>query len=155
MHSQILAPIVALVAWTLVMMVWMMAVRLPALKKAGIDMSKASGGHPGILDGKIPDKAQWPAHNYIHLAEQPTLFYAVALTLALLGQGNGMNATIAWAYVGLRVLHSLVQATVNKISLRFPLFVLASLALLMLTVHAGMAIWHDRPVPMVEGVASL
>ncbi|MBX3565039.1 MAG: MAPEG family protein [Sphingomonas sp.] len=154
MHTEILSPVVALIAWTLVMLVWTMAVRLPALKKAGIDMSKASGGHPGILDGKIPDKAQWPAHNYIHLVEQPTLFYAVCFALALLGQGDGMNATIAWIYVGLRVLHSLVQATFNKISIRFLLFVLSTLALMALTLHAGIAILHDAPAPLVQNVAS-
>ena len=142
MHSEILSPVVALVAWTLVMLVWTMAVRMPALKKAGIDMSKARGGRPGLLDTMLDEKAQWPAHNYIHLVEQPTLFYAVALALAVMGQGDGMNATIAWVYVALRVLHSLVQATFNKISIRFSLFVLSTLALIALTLHAGMAIWH-------------
>jgi hypothetical protein len=136
------------------MLVWTMAARLPALKRAGIDMTKVSGGHPGILDGKIDAKAQWPAHNYIHLAEQPTLFYAVALVLALLGQGDGVNAMIAWAYVGLRVLHSLVQATVNKIAIRFPLFILSSLVLVALTLHAGMAVWQDQSAQLVESVAS-
>lgn len=155
MHSEILAPVVALIAWSLVMMIWMMAIRMPALRKAGIDMSKARGGRPGLLDTMLDEKAQWPAHNYIHLMEQPTLFYAVALTLALLGQGDGLNATIAWIYVGLRVLHSIVQATFNKIAIRFTLFVLSSLALIALTLHAGKAVWHDRPAPLVESVASL
>jgi len=140
MHSQILAPVVALVAWSLVMLVWMMMVRMPALKKAGIDMSKARGGRPGILDGMVDERAQWPAHNYIHLMEQPTLFYAISLTLALLEQGNGINAWIAWGYVGLRILHSLVQATFNKVAIRFSLFVLSTLALMALTLHAGIAI---------------
>ena len=142
MHAEILKPVVALVAWSLVMLIWMMAIRMPALKRAGIDMSKARGGRPGILDGMLDEKAQWPAHNYIHLMEQPTLFYAICLTLALAGWGDGMNAIIAWVYVGLRVLHSLVQATFNKVAIRFSLFVLSTLALLALTVHAGMAVWH-------------
>ncbi|MBC9031204.1 MAPEG family protein [Sphingomonas sp. JC676] len=142
MHSQILAPVVTLVAWTIIMCVWMMAIRLPALKKAGIDMSKARGGRPGILDGMIDERAQWPAHNYNHLMEQPTLFYAIALALALLGSGNGMNAWIAWAYIGLRIAHSIVQATFNKISVRFPLFVLSTVALAALTLHAGLALLH-------------
>ncbi len=79
MNRDILQPMVVLAAWTLVMLVWTMVVRFPAMKKAGIDLSKARGGRPGVLDGVIEDKAQWPAHNYIHLVEQPTLFYAVAL----------------------------------------------------------------------------
>lgn len=142
MHSQIIAPVVALVAWSLVMLVWMMAIRVPALKKAGIDMSKARGGRPGILDGMVDERAQWPAHNYIHLMEQPTIFYAICLALALLGAGDGINAWIAWAYVGLRILHSLVQATFNKVAIRFSLFVLSTLALVALTLHAGIALLH-------------
>jgi hypothetical protein len=140
MHSQIIAPVVALVAWSLVMLVWMMAIRMPALKRAGIDMSKARGGRPGILDTLVDERVQWPAHNYIHLMEQPTLFYAICLTLALLGAGDGFNAAIAWAYVALRVLHSLVQATFNKVAIRFSLFVLSTLALVALTLHAAIAL---------------
>ena len=143
MHSEILQPVVVLIAWSLVMMVWMIIVRLPAMKKAGIDLAKARGGRPGALDGTIPDQAQWPAHNYIHLMEQPTLFYAVALVLAFAGAGDGVNAMIAWAYVLLRIVHSIVQATVNIVAIRFPLFALASLCVLGLTIHAGSRILHD------------
>ncbi len=142
MHSAILAPVVALVAWSLVMLLWMMAIRLPALKKAGINMSKARGGRPGILDTMLDERAQWPAHNYIHLMEQPTLFYAIALALALLGAGNGINAWIAWAYVALRIAHSLCQATFNRVAVRFPLFVLSTFALMALTLHAGLTLLH-------------
>lgn len=142
MHYEILKPVVVLIAWTLVMCVWMMAVRMPALKKAGIDMSKARGGRPGILDSMVPEQAQWPAHNYNHLMEQPTLFYAVALTLALTGTGNGLNAYLAWAYVAIRIIHSIVQATFNKIAIRFSLFVLSTLVLFALTLHAAMAVFH-------------
>lgn len=146
MRSEILAPVVALIAWTLVMLVWMFVARTPAMKKAGIDVMKISGGHPGALDGVVEARAQWPAHNYMHLVEQPTLFYAIALTLALLGQGDGVNATIAWAYVGLRILHSLVQATFNRIAVRFTLFALSTLALMMLTFHAAMTVWQFDPL---------
>ncbi|KQS01420.1 hypothetical protein ASG11_17250 [Sphingomonas sp. Leaf357] len=141
MQSEILKPVVVLIAWSLVMWAWMIAVRLPAMKKVGIDLSKARGGKPGVLDGVVPDEAQWPAHNYMHLMEQPTLFYAVALVLALTGTGNGFNAALAWAYVGLRIVHSIVQATFNKISIRFALFLLSSLVLIALTLHAAMAVF--------------
>jgi hypothetical protein len=142
MHSPILAPVVALVAWTLVMLVWLVIKRAPALKQAGIDVRKARGGRPHGLDGVLPDQVQWPAHNYMHLVEQPTVFYAICLTLAVMGQGGGVNAGFAWAYVGLRVLHSLVQATSNRIAWRFPLFLLSTLALIALTLHAGIALLH-------------
>ncbi len=136
MSSEILKPVAVLIAWSLVMLVWMVAARLPAMKKAGIDLNKAVGGRPGALDGVVEDKAQWPAHNYIHLMEQPTLFYAVALLLAVAGMGNGFNATLAWAYVLLRIAHSLLQATVNIIRFRFLLFALSSLCLMGLSLHA-------------------
>ncbi|MBN8807680.1 MAG: MAPEG family protein [Sphingomonas sp.] len=144
MHSEILKPVVVLIAWTLVMLVWLVATRLPAMKSAGVDINKLVGGKGGDADGVLPAKAQWKAHNYNHLLEQPTLFYAVALVIAFTGTGDGLNATIAWAYVALRIAHSLWQATVNKVNVRFLLFALATLCLVALTLHAAMAVfgWH-------------
>jgi hypothetical protein len=141
MHSEILKPVAVLVAWSLVMLVWMVAARMPAMKKAGIDINKVVGSRPGQLDGVVADKAQWPAHNYIHLMEQPTLFYAVALVIAFTGTGNGLNATIAWGYVVIRIAHSLFQATVNIIRYRFVLFALSSLCLMALSLNALMAVF--------------
>ena len=141
MHSEILKPVVVLIAWTLVMLVWMVVARLPAMRRAGIDLSKARGGRPGALDGVVEDRAQWPAHNSMHLVEQPTIFYAVALVLAVTDTGDGLNAAIAWVYVGLRVAHSIVQATFNRILVRFVLFALSSLALMALTLHAAMVVF--------------
>ena len=143
-YSPILIPVVALVAWSLIMMLWMVATRLPAMRKAGISLSSAPPGSRGSqLDGVLPDQAQWKSHNYTHLMEQPTLFYAIAITLALMEMGGGLNYWLAWGYVAFRVLHSIVQATVNRLTLRTPLFFLASLCLMALTLHAGLRILHD------------
>ena len=141
MQSEILNPVVVLVAWSLVMWAWMVAVRIPALKKAGIDLGKIRGSRPGQLDGVVPDKAQWPAHNYMHLMEQPTIFYAIAIVIALSGTGNGVNAWIAWGYVAIRIAHSVLQSTINKINIRFLLFLLSTLCLIALTLHAAMAVF--------------
>ena len=91
MHSEILKPVVVLIAWTLVMFVWMMAVRLPAMKAAGIDMTKLKGGKGSDADGVLPPQAQWKAHNYNHLFEQPTCFYAVSFMIAFTGTGDGIT----------------------------------------------------------------
>jgi hypothetical protein len=140
-YSPILAPVVALVAWTLVMLVWMAIARRGAFAKLGINWSTIPRGSRGVnLDGRAPDEAQWPSHNYNHLMEQPTIFYAMALTLAMMGMGDGINCWLAWGYVGLRIVHSIVQSTVNIVQIRFPLFALATLCLLGLTVHAAAAI---------------
>ena len=95
MSSSILAPVVALVLWSLVVLIWVMFTRMPALKEKGINLATAVGGRPGALDGVLPDNVQWKAHNYIHLMEQPTLFYAVCLALAVAGAGDGLNAQLA------------------------------------------------------------
>ncbi|MEA1619277.1 MAPEG family protein [Erythrobacter sp. T5W1-R] len=136
---EILQPVVVLLAWTMVMWLWMYAVRLPALTASGLKPDDAR--NTKALDEILPPKTQWPAHNYNHLHEAPTLFYAVAIVLALIGQGDGLNSLIAWAYVGLRIAHSLVQATINKVALRFALYSLSSLALIALILHAGLAVF--------------
>ena len=135
--SPILGPIVALVAWSLVMMLWMAATRLPAMRRKGIRIGTLVGGRGADLDGVLEDSIQWKSHNYAHLMEQPTIFYAVALSLALMDQGDGLNLTLAWVYVGLRIAHSLVQAIFNRVLVRFLLFLLSSLALVGLTIHAA------------------
>ena len=141
-YSPILGPVVALAAWSLVMMVWMYATRFPAMRRKGISLKGRVGSKGGALDGVVEDHVQWKAHNYNHLMEQPTLFYAIALVLALIDQGDGINLILAWAYVALRIAHSLVQATVNIVAYRFYLFTAASLALLGLIVHASAALIH-------------
>jgi hypothetical protein len=143
-YSPILAPVVALVAWTLIVMLWMVIARRKAFATMGVTWGNIPRGSRGAnLDGKAPDETQWPSHNYNHLMEQPTIFYAIALTTALMGMGGGINLWLAWGYVGFRIAHSLVQCTINIVAIRFALFALASLCLLGLTVHAGMRILHD------------
>jgi len=140
-HSEILRPMVALIAWTLVMLLWMLATRLPAMKAAGVRLGSLVGTRAADADRSLPPSAQWKAHNYNHLMEQPTLFYAVCTVIALTSTGDGVNAWIAWAYVGLRIAHSIAQATTNRVQTRFILFLLSSLALVALTLHAALAVF--------------
>jgi hypothetical protein len=143
-YSPIPGPVVALVAWTLVMLVWLAIARRRAFAAMGISWGTIPRGSRGAnLDGRAPDECQWPSHNYNHLMEQPTIFYAIALTLALMGMDHGINLWLAWSYVVLRVVHSIVQSTVNIVPIRFTIFALATLCLLGLTVHAAARILHD------------
>jgi hypothetical protein len=143
MTTAILQPVAILLGWTAIMWVWMYAVRIPALSSLPEDKTPgADVGWTGAkLEALLPPRTQWVAHNYNHLHEQPTLFYAVALALAMIGQGDGLNATLAWAYVGLRIIHSIFHATVNKVMIRFALFTLASLPLFALIVHLILAVF--------------
>ena len=140
MTQTILQPVVALIAWTLVMLVWMLATRLPALSRAGVRLGTLVGSKASDADRSLPAEAQWKAHNYNHLLEQPVLFYAACGVLALAGAGAGMAIVLAWLYVALRVAHSVWQATVNKVAVRLYLFLAASLVLGALTLLAARAV---------------
>lgn len=138
MTNQILAPAAVLVLWSLIMLIWMALTRFPAIAKSGMDMKAVPpGGRGQNLDGVLPDKVQWKSHNYAHLMEQPTIFYATVVILAMTGAGTGMNLNLAWAYTGLRVLHSIWQATVNTIiPVRFGLFLASTICLVILAINA-------------------
>jgi hypothetical protein len=137
--SPIFAPAIALVLWSLVMLGWLAATRLPAMARAGVSLTTVVGARGANLEGVVPDKVNWKSHNYAHLMEQPTLFYATVLILGVIGQGGGVNLQLAWAYVILRITHSIVQATWNRVVVRFTLFSAATVALLLLAINAARA----------------
>jgi len=147
MQAQILAPAAVLIAWSLVMLFWMAGSRLPAMKRMGGGLGKAKpGGRGQDLEGVLPDEINWKAHNYAHLMEQPTIFYPAVIILAIMGAAAG-DVLAAWVYVALRIAHSIWQATVNKVSVRFLLFLLSSLALIYLAARAAIAtLFHDPAV---------
>ena len=143
-YSPILIPVVALIGWTLVVMLWMVVTRFAEFKRLGITLDNIPPGSRGVdLEGRADPRAQWKSHNYTHLVEQPTLFYAIALTLALMNSGGGYNYWLAWGYVGLRVVHSLIQGTVNIVKWRLLVFVLATACLLALTIKTALQIARD------------
>ena len=133
--TPILAAVVALAIWTHVMWAWMYITRIPAITKAGMVLDPSAPR--GEQMASLPARVRWKADNYNHLMEQPTVFYAVAIAIAVLGGGAGTNALLAWVYVALRVVHSIVQATFNKIEVRFSVFALSSLILIALTFNAA------------------
>ncbi len=137
----ILQAAVALAIWTMVMWVWMYATRIPAMNAAKLSDEELSRLNQASLDAALPPHVQWKAYNYNHLHEAPTVFYAVAIMLAIVGHGDGAAALLGWVYVALRVAHSLVQATINKVMLRFVLFALSSLVLMALIALAAMAVF--------------
>ena len=135
MQAQMLAPAAVLVAWSIVMLFWMAFTRLPAMAKGGGLKGAKPGGRGQDLEGVIPDRINWKAHNYAHLMEQPTLFYAVVVIIAIMGPG-ALDPVFAWIYVAIRIVHSIWQATVNIVSVRFLLFLLSTLALICLAWRA-------------------
>lgn len=145
MQAQMLAPAAVLVLWSLVMLFWTAGTRFPAIAKSGMDLKKAKpGGRGQDLEGVLPDKVNWKSHNYAHLMEQPTIFYPTVVILALTGAG-AIDVALAWVYVAVRIIHSVYQATVNVVMVRFTLFVLSTLALVALAVRAVLATLFADP----------
>jgi len=139
MQTQMLTPAAALVCWTIVVLFWTLITRTSGFKLAGIDVNSIPAGFRGQdLEGKVPDEIMWKSHNYTHLTEQPTIFYPAVIILALAG-GTTLDLVLAWVYVGLRVVHSIWQGTVNVVSVRGGLFALMTLCLAVLAVRALLA----------------
>jgi len=138
MPSNILTPVLALIVWTFVMWFWMYATRIPAMRAAGIDPARIK--RKDDIDS-LPVPVKQIADNYNHLHEQPTLFYALLVYSHLVGVADALNIQLAWAYVALRIVHSLVQSTRNFVPLRFSVFVLASLVLMVITGRNVAALW--------------
>lgn len=140
MPESLLAPGAILALWTLIMLGWVAATRFPALAKSGIDLKAAPpGGRGADLETILPPQVNWKSHNYTHLLEQPTLFYAVIVFLHLSGGSTDLTRGLAWAYVILRIVHSLWQARVNRVPIRFAIFGLSTFCLLALSLLAVIA----------------
>ena len=139
MQSALFGPVIGLVLWSFVMWAWLYATRIPAIRKYNVSLDPHQP--KSDFNAQLPPEVRWKAYNYNHLMEQPTLFYAVAITLAVLGENNALNLALAWLYVGLRVVHSLVQATTNVIIVRFFVFMVSSVVLLALTVRAALVVF--------------
>ena len=136
---NILAPAAVLIVWSLIMVMWVFATRTRAFTKAGVDLSKAEPGmRYGDVESRMPAAVNWKSHNFTHLMEEPTIFYAVVFVIALAG-GNGTAATWwAWGYTVLRIVHSLWQSLVNTVPVRFALFAASNLCLFVLAYYAIM-----------------
>lgn len=139
MQAQMLAPAAVLVVWSIIMLYWMAAVRLPAMGRLeGGGLGKAKpGGRGQDLEGRLPDQVNWKAHNYAHLMEQPTIFYPAVIILAIMGPAM-IDVIAAWVYVAFRIIHSVYQATVNDVKIRFLLFNVLTIALIVLAIRAVM-----------------
>lgn len=134
---SILGPAAVLVLWSLVVLMWMIATRFPAFAKIGVDVDSSPRGSRYVdVEESMPAKVNWVSHNYTHLMEQPTIFYAVVAVLGIAGDSSAASLTAAWAYVGFRIVHSLWQGLVNIVKIRVALFTLSTICLWVLAINA-------------------
>lgn len=96
----------------------------------------AFGGKVKRDDFKFGESANVPGHvsipnrNYMNLLELPLLFYVLCLTLFVSERVTEIQLYLAWAYVALRALHSLVHLTFNHVLVRLIFFALSNLVLI-------------------------
>ena len=137
MNSPVLAPAAVLALWSIIVLFWVFVTRMKAFSDAGVELGSSD---PGVryqdVESQMPASVNWKSHNFVHLMEQPTLFYAVVVILAITGQGDGFNATLAWGYTLVRILHSLWQCLINTVPVRLGLFMLSTFFLLVLAIDA-------------------
>ena len=67
--------------------------------------------------------------------EQPTIFYALVFYIVLAGHTDQIHIWLAWGYVALRVVHSLIQNTINIVNFRFLVFTLSTICLAVMAVR--------------------
>lgn len=133
----ILGPAAVLVLWSLVVLMWVVATRFPAFAKAGVNVAKTPrGARYADVEGQMPANVNWVSHNYTHLMEQPTIFYAAVAILAIAGDASAVSLGAAWAYTGLRIVHSLWQGLVNIVRVRIVIFTLSTVGLWVLAIQA-------------------
>jgi hypothetical protein len=140
-RNALLRPVITLVLWSFVMMIWLYVKRIPAFKRLNLQGKNPNQLTKSQLEALMPAEIRWPADNYNHLMEQPTLFYAVVGILAISNDTNQLNLLLAWAYVLLRIVHSLLQATYNPIWWRFTVFITASALLFLLSVRTAFIVF--------------
>ena len=112
----LLTPVLVLIIWTFIIFLIM------AFGRVSFMNNPQDAAESKDYKDNLPTWVNRTADNYNHLFEQPVAFYAVTLSIALINNFNILVVQLAWAYVLIRVIHSLVQLTINIVLVRFFLF---------------------------------
>ena len=112
----LLTPVLVLVIWTFIIFLIM------AFGRVSFMNNPQDAADSKDYKNQLPAWVNRTADNYNHLFEQPVAFYAVTLTIALVNSFDSLIVQLAWAYVLIRIIHSLVQLTINIVLVRFFLF---------------------------------
>ena len=111
-QAALLMPVFVLILWTFMITLIMAYGRVKFTKNPQKDAA-----HTRDLKGLLPAWVERTSDNYNHLFEQPVAFYAVTLSIALINNIDPLMVQLAWAFTIIRIVHSLVQLTVNKVLL--------------------------------------
>jgi hypothetical protein len=131
---DILYPLCALAAWTFLVLLLIPFVRVRSVRRREVRPNDFKYGESAA----VPPGVSIPNRNYMNLLELPMLFYVVCLVLYVTAGGSSLPVAVAWAYVGLRIVHSLIHLTYNQVIHRLSVFALSNAALVLLWVMAAM-----------------
>ena len=112
----LLTPVLTLIIWTFIIFLIM------AFGRVSFMNNPQDAAESKDYKDNLPAWVNRTADNYNHLFEQPVAFYAVTLSIALINNFDILVVQLAWAYVLIRVIHSLIQLTINIVLVRFFLF---------------------------------
>ena len=132
-NPAMLYPLFALAAWTLIVLVLIPVARVRSVRLREIGTDDFMYGE----SARVPSHDSVPNRNYMNLLELPMLFYVVCLLLMMTAGASNLAVALAWAYVALRVVHSLIHLTYNQVLHRLAAFTLSNVALVVLWVLAG------------------
>ena len=133
-NFAILYPMFALAAWTMIVLLLIPAIRIRAALRGEVRPADFRYGESAT----VPAEVSVPNRNYMNLLELPMLFYVVCLILYVIAGATHLAVAIAWTYVALRVLHSLIHLTYNHVIHRLAVFALGSTVLTVLWVLAAL-----------------
>ena len=134
---DILYPMLGMITLSGLMTLVLLFSRAPSIIKFWGNLQAAK--HSDELRPNLPDRMRYITDNYNHLFEQPALFYAVVIYIYLVNHADELHAQLAWGYVGLRVVHSIIHLSTNNVSWRALIFVLASLCLVAMIIREVLA----------------
>ena len=130
--QNLLEPVLAMVFLHAAVWIWMTVSRGRAMALAGMTLEQAR--HTSDLQ-QLPNPARQVADNYNHLFELPTVFYALVFYIWAMGHADPVHVACAWGFFGSRVVHSIVHGTINRVALRFPIFALGWVLIIVMSVR--------------------
>lgn len=140
-NPALLYPMFALAAWTLLVLLLIPIARARSARRREIGIDDFKFGESPA----VPPEVSIPNRNYMNLLELPMLFYVVCIVLYVTAGASTAAIALAWAFVVLRVAHSVIHLTYNRVVHRLAAFTAANITLVLLWLIAGLHLAAAAP----------
>ncbi len=139
--TSILFPVMGLVGWTFAVLLLIPFQRFRAAFRRQVVVDDFKFGE----SPNVPPDVSIPNRNYMNLLEAPVLFYVACLTLYVTKTADAVTLSLAWTYVALRVVHSVVHLTYNKVAHRLVFFAASNFVLTVVWIRLFIALSGEKP----------